>query len=196
MFFEFLRIAIERAHYLIVNWYKFRCLCLLQIIDRDKDSKKVKIHFVGYPSDCDKWTDGDAINNGETPNLGRLQPQFKPSDDSLTDRASAFLCYLGKEMKISLFSLKKESPNVRIEHRINMGVYQEFLKDIGVITKSRGRDVHLVNNNTDLCGILGSKWYERIINFNGDFCYVIPNTVRFWLHEKRAVKEFFYVGDH
>ena len=169
MFIEFLRIAIERAHYFIVNWYGFRCLCFLQIIDRDKASKKVKIYFVGYSSDCDEWTDGDAINNGETRNLGRLQPRFKPSDHSLTNRASAFLCYLGKEIKMYLFSSKKESPDVRIDHRIDMDVYKEFLKDIWVITKSRGRDVHLVNNNTDLCGILGSIWYERIINFNGDF---------------------------
>ena len=43
------------------------------------------------------------------------------------------------------------------------------------------------------CGILWSKWYERIINFNGDFCYVIPNTVRFWLHEKRAGQRIFHL---
>ena len=92
MFIELLRIAVERADYLIVNWYKLKCLCFLQIIDRDKASKKVKIYFVGYSSDCDEWTDGDTINNSETPNLGRLQPRFKPSDDSLTDRVSAFLC--------------------------------------------------------------------------------------------------------
>ena len=27
------------------------------------------------------------------------------------------------------------------------------------------------------------------------FCYVIPATVRFWLHEKKPVREFVYVGD-
>ena len=26
--------------------------------------------------------------------------------------------------------------------------------------------------------------------------YVVRDTVKFWLNEKRPVKEFFYVGDH
>lgn len=61
--------------------------------------------------------------------------------------------------------------------------------------KLRGHDVHCVDNNFDLCDLLGDKWFERIQNINGDFCYVTPGTVQFWLHEKKAVKEFFYVGD-
>lgn len=76
-------------------------------------------------------------------------------------------------------------------------IYKEYLSNIGVLKKSRGRDVHVVDNNTDVCNIFGSKWFERILNNNnGDFCYVIASTVRFWLNEKRPLKEFFYVGDH
>lgn len=50
-----------------------------------------------------------------------------------------------------------------------MDIYQQYLSKIGVITKSRGRNVHVVDNIGDLCDILGDKWYERILNINGIF---------------------------
>lgn len=169
----------------------------MQIIDRDKDLNRVKIHFVGYSSDFDEWRDGNDFIKSENSNLGRLLPQFIPSEDSLPDRASALLNHLSKEIKFALFSTKRETPDVRIEERIDMDIYHKYLQHIGVVKKFRWRDVHCVENNFDLCGLLGNRWYERIQNFNGDLdCYVIPGTVRFWLLEKKAIKEFFYIGDN
>ena len=104
-------------------------------------------------------------------------------------------CRLAREIKFGLFSSKRESPAVRIETCIDMDIYQVYLSDIGVVRESRGRNVHYLNNNRQLCNILGNKWHERILNINGDFCYVIAGTVQFWLHEKNPVKEFVYMGD-
>ena len=70
-----------------------------------------------------------------------------------------------------------------------------YQMDIGVVKKSRERNVHCVNENHQLCNILGKKWYERIPNMNGDFCYVVSGTVQFWLHEKNPVTEFVYIGN-
>lgn len=165
----------------------------MQIVDRDKIKNKVKIHFVGYSSDLDEWRDGDDLINNEKNSLGRLLPRFTPSEDSLPDRASTLLNCLSREIKFSLFSTKRESPDVRIEEQIDMDIYHKYFQNIGLIKKSRGRDVHCVDNNFELCDLLGNKWFERIQNVNGDFCYVTPGTVRFWLHEKKAVKEFVYV---
>ena len=167
----------------------------MQIIDRDKSSNRVKIHFVGYSEDFDEWRNADSFVNSEKSDLGRLLPRFMPSEDSLPDRASALFSHLSKEIKFALFSTKRESPGVRIEERIELDIYHKYLQNIGVVKKLRGHDVHCVDNNFDLCDLLGDKWFERIQNINGDFCYVTPGTVQFWLHEKKAVKEFFYVGD-
>ena len=65
----------------------------------------------------------------------------------------------------------------------------------GVVKKSRGRNVHCVNDNRQLCNILGDKGNERILNIKEDFCYLVAGTVQFWLHEKNPVKEFIYRGD-
>ena len=167
----------------------------LQIVDRDKIQNKVKIHFIGYSSDFDEWRDGDDLVDSEKSSLGRFIPRFTPSEDSLSDRASALFSRLSREIKFSLFSTKRESLEVRIEMQIDMDIYYTHLQNIGFVKKSRGREVHCVDNNSQLCDLLGSKWFERIQNVNGDFCYVIPGTVTFWLHEKKPVKEFVYVGD-
>ena len=157
----------------------------------------MKIHFVGFSSNFDEWRDGDGIVNGEkSSQIGRVVQRFEPSLDSLPDKASAFFYHLSKAIKIALYSSKRESPDIRIEERIDIDIYEEYLRNIGVLKKSRRRDVYVVDNNSDLCNILGSKWFERIVNENGDFCYVVAGTVRFWLNEKRPVKEFFYVSDH
>ena len=68
--------------------------------------------------------------------------------------------------------------------QIDLDIYKMHLQNIGFVKKSRGREVHCVDNNSQLCDLLCSKWFEIIQNVNGDFCYVIPGTVRFWLHEK------------
>lgn len=116
--------------------------------------------------------------------------------DSLPDRTSAFIYNLAKSIKAALYSSKKESPEVRIEERVDADIYEGSFKNIGVVKKQMGKNVHTVVNNADLCHVLGNKWFERIININCDFCYVVAGTVRFWLTEKRPVKEFFYFGDY
>ena len=89
------------------------------IIDRDKASNKVKIHFVGFSSNFDEWRDGDGIVNGEkSSQIGRVVQRFESSLDSLPERASAFFYHLSKAIKIALYSSKRESPDIRIEERI------------------------------------------------------------------------------
>ena len=49
-------------------------------------------------------------------------------------------------------------------------------------------------DNELLSPILGSRWYERIINKNGDFSYIINGTVTYWVNKKSSVVEFEYHG--
>ena len=115
-----------------------------------------------------------------------------PSNQSLEDRAEAMFCCLTREIKFGLFSRKRDSPAVRIETCMNMDICQVYLSDIGVVRKSGERNVNYLNNNRQLCNILGSKWHKRMLNINGDFCYVVAGTVQCWLHEENPVKEFVY----
>lgn len=42
---------------------------------------------------------------------------------------------------------------------------------------------------------IGLKWSVRIMNENGDFAFVVPGTVRFWLASRNPIVEFKLIGD-
>ncbi|CAB4031443.1 Hypothetical predicted protein [Paramuricea clavata] len=55
----------------------------IEIIDRDKCSNKVKIHYTGYSSEFDEWRDATEVSNGEqSRKFGRLTQRFEPSVNS------------------------------------------------------------------------------------------------------------------
>jgi hypothetical protein len=62
--------------------------------------------------------------------LGFLTQRFQQSVDSLPDRADAFFYNLAKAVKVSLYSSKRESPNIRIEEQIDTDIYNNYLKNI------------------------------------------------------------------
>lgn len=155
----------------------------------------MKVHYIGFSHDEDEWRNCDELmGNG---NLGRIVPRFSPSQVSLQDRGSLVCDRLKRKIKHALFSSKRESPEVRLEEPIELDVYDNVFKHIGLVKKDKGRSVHCVNSVLDpnLCKVLGDKWFERILNKNGDFAYVTKGTIQFWLHVKAAIKEFVDIGD-
>lgn len=161
---------------------------------RNKSANKVKIHYVGYPETDDEWRSCDELVADGA--LGRVLPSFIPSGESLEDRAVLFCDRLSRKIKQSLFSTKRESPEVRIEQEIEADIFNYCFKHIGVVKDSRGRLVHCVNSpvDPDLNKLFGNKWSERILNANGDFCYVTKGTIQFWTHKKSFIKEFVDIG--
>ena len=55
---------------------------------------------------------------------------------SLSDRVSTFFTHLRRKIKFSLFSSKREDPDVRIEEPIDMDIYEQLLKSKGVTNVS------------------------------------------------------------
>lgn len=107
-----------------------------------------------------------------------------------------FFDRLSRKIKHQLFATKRESPEVRVEEVLERDIYDVYLSHIGEIKNCRGRRIHCVNNIQDesLSALLGAKWFERILNKNGDFSYIITGTIQFWLHQKPPIKEYLSVG--
>jgi hypothetical protein len=167
----------------------------LQVIDRDKVTNSIKVHYIGFSEEYDEWRDcGELLENN---NLGRVRRRYSATDKSLHDRSSLFFDRLGRNIKHSLFATKRESPEIRLEEVCEQDIFDNYLKSIGEVKKCRGREIHCVNNvtNQDMENILGDKWYERILNKNKDFSYVVKGTIQFWLHQKAPIKEFVTVGN-
>ena len=70
----------------------------------------------------------------------------------------------------------KDDPDVRLE--IDVG--EDVLGSVAAGNMERGRVVSSISSSRVLDDILGQKWDERIVNFRGDYCFVIEGTVIFF----------------
>lgn len=58
--------------------------------------------------------------------------------------------------------------------------------------KSGGIQYYAINNYKDLYPWLGANWHVRGINTNGDYGYVIKETVEFCIRKSRKLTEYVY----
>ena len=85
------------------------------------------------------------------------------------------------KIKLALKSSRKGSPEAKIELPFDQTKFDE-IKGKGTLKKKhRGKEIYGITKYGDLDNLLGSKWFIRGLNENGDFCYAILNTVAFYL---------------
>ena len=149
----------------------------VNIIDVNKERKQIKIHFVGFSEEFDKWRNYDCERDYFP--FVRLENMFLPNGGSMEDRKNIFHGQLYRAIKRKLWSGRRDDPEVRIEMNVDPDVFSTGLAQVALSTSQRGKDVYSATDNRLLDGVLGSKWDERIMNSSGDFAYVVTNTVRF-----------------
>lgn len=49
---------------------------------------------------------------------------------------------------------------------------------------------HNIASPSEWNHLLGNKWNYRIVNSKGDFAYVTPGTISFWIRERKPLEEF------
>ena len=109
----------------------------------------------------------------------------QPSTNSLQERLNGFNERIYREIKRKLFSGRKDDPEIRIEIPIDVDVFNESLGSCTLFTRQRGKEIYTIDNNDILDVFFGLNWNERIISEQGDFAYVVPKTIRFWLTKRR-----------
>ncbi len=99
---------------------------------------------------------------------------------------------LAFQIKLALNSSSRSEPDVRIEvpfdRYLFIGGLQQAAK---LVRKSRGHEVYTINKCESLVPILGERWYLREMNKRKDFCYVIIETVQFYLHRRQPIVDSF-----
>ena len=168
----------------------------IEVRDVDREKKLVRIHYKGYDERYDEWR--PYGENGES--AGEYFPfirQEKPhtlTAASLEDRAKHFVDVLYRNVKRSLYSGRKDDPDVRIEVDVMEDVFNMVLGNIVQEISERGKRTYTLTTNRALDTVLGQKWDERIVNHRGDFCYVAEGTTKYWLTRKASIKEFKIIG--
>lgn len=162
----------------------------IEILDDEQGScdraGKVKVHYIGYSEDYDEWKDAEDIEDIED-----------VTDDESPDQlaSSVYAPYslykdLGLRIKRSL-TCARASPVTKIVLPFDTLSFNGGLKSVGTPSRKQGGVQHYkIKSYTDLNELLGSNWHVRGINCNGDYGYVIKETVDFYLRKCRDVIEY------
>lgn len=149
----------------------------IEVIDRD--GPRVKIHYTGYSHSYDEWRMRSEIEY--------KKPSFSELDDE-DDEDETFspLRELACSIKKKLIPSRHQDPAVRIQIPCHKSSF-DTLKEGGVsISNNRFK----ISSYDSLKGMLGEQWHFWICNSNGDFSYVILDTVRFHLVRGRSILDF------
>ena len=98
---------------------------------------------------------------------------------------------LANRIKSSLRSGRKESPIIRIEMPFDRITFDGGLGLCGVKQLFMcGSRRYTISSYKDLNCLLGVDWHVCGINENGDFCYVLLNTLVFYLYHHQPLVEY------
>ena len=167
----------------------------IEVTEVDKVNKRLKIHYVGYSSRFDEWRPFGEDEGSEYFPFVRKEKLFIPSENSLVDRTQTFHGQISREIKKKLWSGRREDPEISIDLNVDQDVFMEGLGSAlpGII--QRGKMVYQVKSNRMLDPFLGVKWDERILNPAGDFAYVIPGTIKYWMGQRNPITEYKIIGE-
>ena len=149
-------------------------------LESENEGSLVKIHYVGYSNAHDEWRRRDDIIHFDSPcNL--------PGEFCLNNE-------LALRIKASLSGGRRSNPAVKIDMSFDKSVYCRGLKEARYHKcMKRGIEYYTIQSYKDLDGLFGANWHYRGLNATGDFCYVIENTVEFYLYKKRPLVQ--YISD-
>ena len=146
----------------------------------EDDGSRYRVHYVGYSDSYDEWKDYSDVE-------ARNDCDVDEGDNT------PFSLYrkLANKIKASLKSGRKESPIVKIEMPFDRITFDGGLGLCGVKQSyMRGSQRYTISTYKKLNHLLGVDWHVRGINENGDFCYVILNTLVFYLYHHRPLVEY------
>ena len=99
-------------------------------------------------------------------------------------------------IKTSLQSSRKGNPEVKLSMSFDKVQFDGGIRQLGTLKcEERGVKKYTIRHYSDLDSILGRKWFIRGVNEHGDFCYVMRDTVRFYLSERQPLTDYQPTGD-
>lgn len=162
----------------------------LKSLEQDKSKGLVKISYIGYGSEWDEWRNSEDMNESDCASVDASVDSTDDSAIPTTHLASPFpkqplnlYEQLAINIKSQLMSYRKRSPYCRICMVFDCIYFEGLVLRSSVVprTKHSKRQVYTLSKISNLNDILGERWYIRGLNSAGDFCYVKPGTVEFYL---------------
>ena len=135
------------------------------------------IHYIGYDSEYDEWREPEDLVQ-----LG--SPCVMSEEYDLHQN-------LALKIKSLLVSSRRSYPVSRIDMPFDKATFDEGLRANGHVSKTvRGAKHYRITCYSELAPLLGHNWHYRRLNIAGDFCYVILETVNYYLYQRRPMVHY------
>lgn len=142
-----------------------------------EDGHQVKVHYCGYSSEYDEWKPRVDVQY--------IKPNFESRDDKFSP-----LTELACSIKRRLLPSRSGDPEVRIQVPCDMPSFR-VLRELGVPTcGGEYKGQYTIRQYGDLEGVLGARWYLRVVNEAGDFSYAILKTISFSFSRGKPFLEY------
>ena len=105
------------------------------------------------------------------------------------EQRSFFIEQLKLLIKENLHAQRKVDSIVNIDLPIQKDLFEEF-KSLGVGGGNKRNSHIILRSLSNFDDLLGEGWHWRVLNKQGDFSFVEPNTITFWLTERKPLEEY------
>ena len=167
----------------------------LNILEEDKKKKLVKVRYIGYGSEFDEWRPMDDIVDLTEENDSDWEEDS--SDIFVTlgiPTRKKFCLYeeLANSIKSLLVSKRKGDPVCCVTMNFDTIYFDGLVSRCTLIKSSKESRAkyYTLSAFSKLNDLLGPRWYIRGINAAGDFCYVKPGSVKFYLRSCRGKSDY------
>jgi len=152
---------------------------------------RVRVRYIGYGEEYDEWKDKDEIQI-----INAEDPPPNNNDSIVLENIAGYQPFsLYKELRLrikcGLSCSRTGSPCVKISMSFDVLQFNGGLKCAGIPSEKKSGIRHYkLRNYADLNDLLGRDWHFRGINANGDYGYVLLDTVDFYLVKSRSFVEY------
>lgn len=160
----------------------------LKVLEEDLNNNLVKVRYIGYSSEYDEWRLRDEI----------VDLSDDSSENDCTDFPASIQHFclfqeLALRIKSLLSSNRKGDPICRIIMSFDSISFDSLIVRSTALPKTRlnpRRQVYTIINVTKLEDLLGERWYIRGLNLAGDFCFITPSSVKFYLRHNKGRADY------
>ncbi|XP_021352102.1 uncharacterized protein LOC110466641 isoform X3 [Mizuhopecten yessoensis] len=148
----------------------------IEVVDDDKYKDMVKVHYIGWHHRYDEYIKKSAVKSTPLHHSTQIQS-------------------LKINIKESLSPGRSDSKIILHQYMTS----EEFipLECCGTLHKAtRTRKVYRIAKRQDLERLLGVGFDYRILNEQGDSFFIDTSTIRYWLGQRKALKDFLLFPDH
>ena len=169
----------------------------LEIVEEDaENSDRVKVRYIGYSSKYDEWRTRNEIvelSENDTDDDDDEQPSMASSSRGSSTTVTpappySLVLLVAQTIKDLLISSRRGSPTCSFVMPFDKVVF-DSLAIRGVLAQRRRvhRQIYTIPRLSRFDDLFGERWYIRGL---GDFCYVIPGSVEFYLKQRKGRADY------